>query len=149
MSILAGSLKPAHLRPSVFTRTQKNHCEAISDSGPSINGISPSLCLALYLTAAWEHEFNYSGLPITAGLADILDPNETLVSPVEGQDSAVVTTGLSVQWTPMISTYVRYGGARTVYFERGHRWRESELVSDLAGNSYRSDQRISIAGISG
>jgi outer membrane autotransporter protein len=68
------------------------------------------LVLAPYLTAAWEHEFKYSALPITAGLADIPGPNATFVGPVEGQDSAVLTAGLSVQWTPMISTYVGYDG---------------------------------------
>jgi uncharacterized protein with beta-barrel porin domain len=30
--------------------------------------------------------------------------------PVEGQDSAVISVGLSVQWTPMISTYAAYDG---------------------------------------
>ena len=68
------------------------------------------LLLAPYLTAAWEHEFKYSALPITAGLADIPGPNQTFFGPVEGHDSAVLSAGLSVQWTPMISTYIGYDG---------------------------------------
>jgi outer membrane autotransporter protein len=68
------------------------------------------LVLTPYLTAAWEHEFKYSALPITAGFADIAGPSETAFGPVEGHDSAVLTSGLSVQWTPMISTYVGYDG---------------------------------------
>ena len=55
-------------------------------------------------------EFKYSALPITAGLAEFPGPDATFVGPVEGQDSAVISIGLSVQWTPMISTYASYDG---------------------------------------
>ncbi|MBV8588055.1 MAG: autotransporter domain-containing protein [Verrucomicrobia bacterium] len=58
----------------------------------------------------WEHEFRYSALPITAGFADITGPSATFVGPAEGHESAAVDTGVSVSWTPTISTYVSYSG---------------------------------------
>ncbi|MBV8216129.1 MAG: autotransporter outer membrane beta-barrel domain-containing protein, partial [Verrucomicrobia bacterium] len=69
-----------------------------------------NVTLAPYVKATWEHEFKYSALPITASLAEFPGPDETFVGPVEGQDSAVISAGLSVQWTPMISTYAAYDG---------------------------------------
>lgn len=69
-----------------------------------------SVVLAPYLKATWEHEFKYSALPVTASLADFPGPNQTFWGPVEGQDSAIVSTGLSVQWTPRVSSYVGYDG---------------------------------------
>ncbi|MBV9875395.1 MAG: autotransporter domain-containing protein [Verrucomicrobia bacterium] len=69
-----------------------------------------SIVLAPYLKATWEHEFKYSALPVTASLADFPGPTETFFGPVEGQDSAIVSTGLSVQWTPRVSSYVGYDG---------------------------------------
>jgi outer membrane autotransporter protein len=63
-----------------------------------------------FLKATWEHEFKYSTLPITAGFADISGPSATFLGPAEGHDSAVVNAGISVQWTPCISTYVSYNG---------------------------------------
>jgi outer membrane autotransporter protein len=62
------------------------------------------------LKATWEHEYKYSALPITAGLAGIPGPSATFFGPSEGHDSAVVSAGLSVQWTPSITTYVNYDG---------------------------------------
>jgi fibronectin-binding autotransporter adhesin len=63
-----------------------------------------------FLKATWEHEFKYSALPITAGFAGFPGPNETFSGPAEGHDSAVLSAGLSIQWTPLISTYVSYDG---------------------------------------
>jgi outer membrane autotransporter protein len=62
------------------------------------------------LKAAWEHEYKYSALPITAGFAGIPGPSATFSGPSEGHDSAVVSAGVSVQLTPAISTYVNYDG---------------------------------------
>jgi outer membrane autotransporter protein len=69
-----------------------------------------SVVLAPYVKATWEHEFKYSALPVTSSLADFSGPTETFWGPVEGHDSAIVSTGLSVQWTAKISTYVSYDG---------------------------------------
>ena len=69
-----------------------------------------NVIVAPYLKATWEHEFKYSALPITAGLAGFPGPNETFYGPVEGQDSAIVSAGVSVQWTPAVSSYVGYDG---------------------------------------
>src|SRR5262249_23641173 len=48
---------------------------------------------APYLTVAWEHEFKYSALPITAGLAVSPDTSATFVGPAEGHDSGIVSAG--------------------------------------------------------
>jgi autotransporter-associated beta strand protein len=60
--------------------------------------------------AAWEHEYKYSALPITAGFAGIPGPSATFLGPSEGHDSAVVSAGVSLQLTSAISTYVNYDG---------------------------------------
>jgi outer membrane autotransporter protein len=60
--------------------------------------------------AAWEHEFKYSALPITAGFAAAPGPSATFFGPSEGHDSAVVSAGITAQWTPTIATYVNYDG---------------------------------------
>jgi outer membrane autotransporter protein len=62
------------------------------------------------LKAAWEHEYKYSALPITAGFAGIPGPSATFFGPSEGHDSAVVSAGLSLQLTAAIATYVNYDG---------------------------------------
>jgi outer membrane autotransporter protein len=69
------------------------------------------------LKAAWEHEYKYSALPITAGFAGIPGPSATFFGPSEGHDSAVVSAGVAVRLTPTISTYVNYDGqlGRTNY----------------------------------
>ncbi len=69
-----------------------------------------SVVVEPFLKATWEHEFKYSTLPITAGFADISGPSATFLGPSEGHDSAVVDAGISVSWTPRISTYVSYNG---------------------------------------
>jgi len=62
------------------------------------------------LRATWEHEYKYSDLPITAGFAGIPGPSDTFYGPSEGHDSAILSAGVSVQWTPMIATYLNYDG---------------------------------------
>jgi outer membrane autotransporter protein len=62
------------------------------------------------IKATWEHEFKYSAIPITASFAEIPGPSATFVGPKEGQDSAILTAGLSIQWSPKILTYVNYNG---------------------------------------
>jgi outer membrane autotransporter protein len=62
------------------------------------------------LKAAWEHEYKYSALPITAGFAEIAGPSATFFGPSEGHDSAVISAGIAVRLTPAISTYVNYDG---------------------------------------
>jgi outer membrane autotransporter protein len=62
------------------------------------------------LRAAWEHEYKYSALPITAGFAGIPGPSATFFGPSEGHDSAIVSAGVSVHWTQTIATYVNYDG---------------------------------------
>jgi outer membrane autotransporter protein len=63
-----------------------------------------------FLKAAWEHEYKYSALPITAGFAEITAPSATFFGPAEGHDSAVVSAGCAVQMTPAITIYVNYDG---------------------------------------
>jgi outer membrane autotransporter protein len=68
------------------------------------------IVVAPSLKAAWEHEYKYSALPITAGFAGIPGPSATFFGPSEGHDSAIVSAGVTVQWTSAISTYVNYDG---------------------------------------
>jgi outer membrane autotransporter protein len=62
------------------------------------------------LKTAWEHEYKYSALPVTAGFAGMPGPSATFFGPSEGHDSAVLSAGVSVQATPAITTYVNYDG---------------------------------------
>ena len=63
-----------------------------------------------FLRAAWEHEYLYSALPISANLVDIPSSPVAIFGPNLGHDSAVINAGLSVQWSPRLSTYVSYDG---------------------------------------
>jgi hypothetical protein len=47
--------------------------------------------------SAWEHEYKYSALPITAGFAEIPGPSATFFGLSEGHDSAIVSVGISAQ----------------------------------------------------
>ena len=60
--------------------------------------------------AAWEHEYLYSALPVTAGFAEIPSPSATFFGPSEGHDSAIISAGVSAQWTPAMTIYVNYDG---------------------------------------
>jgi outer membrane autotransporter protein len=62
------------------------------------------------LKAAWEHEYLYSALPITASFAQIPSPSATFFGPSEGHDSAIISAGVSAQWTPAMTIYVNYDG---------------------------------------
>jgi outer membrane autotransporter protein len=62
------------------------------------------------IRAAWEHEYLYSALPITAGFAGTPGPSATFFGPNEGRDSAIVSAGISALWTPTLTTYVYYDG---------------------------------------
>jgi fibronectin-binding autotransporter adhesin len=67
-------------------------------------GIEPSL------RVTWEHEYKYAAIPITAGFENFSAPALTFSGPKQGQDSAVLSTGIQLQLTPAISTYVHYDG---------------------------------------
>jgi outer membrane autotransporter protein len=62
------------------------------------------------LKAAWEHEYKYSALPVTAGFAEFPSPSATFFGPSEGHDSAVISAGISSQLTPAVTVYVNYDG---------------------------------------
>lgn len=62
------------------------------------------------IKAAWEHEFKYSAFPITSSFADFSAPAVTFDGPKQGQDSAVVSAGVSAQLTSGVSVYVNYDG---------------------------------------
>jgi outer membrane autotransporter protein len=61
-------------------------------------------------TAAWEHEYKYSALPISASSSLFGGATATFFGPSEGHDSAIINAGVGIQWTPRISTYVGYQG---------------------------------------
>jgi len=59
---------------------------------------------------AWEHEYLYSALPITAS-APLLDgATTTFYGPNIGHDSLIINAGVSVQWTPRFWTTIGYNG---------------------------------------
>ena len=60
--------------------------------------------------AAWEHEYKYSALPISASSSLFGGATATFFGPSEGHDSAIINAGVGIQWTPRISTYVGYQG---------------------------------------
>jgi outer membrane autotransporter protein len=62
------------------------------------------------LTIAWEHEYFYSNLPITASAPELGGATATFNGPNEGHDSLLINAGAGVQWTPRISTYIGYQG---------------------------------------
>jgi len=62
------------------------------------------------VTAAWEHEYSYSALPITVSSPLFPGQTNTLFGPSEGHDSAIVNPVLDVQWTPKFSTFAGYQG---------------------------------------
>jgi outer membrane autotransporter protein len=62
------------------------------------------------IKAAWEHEYLYSAIPVAAGFAGLSAPSATFVVPSEGHNSAIVSAGVSVQWTPVIKIYLNYDG---------------------------------------
>ena len=63
-----------------------------------------------FVRVAWEHEYKYSSLPISAGLTDVSGSPTTITGPRVGHDSAVINAGLTVQWSQRLSTYVSYDG---------------------------------------
>jgi len=69
------------------------------------------------LTVAWEHEYDYSSLPITVNSVDFPGQTATLSGPSEGRNSAIINAGVGTQWTPRFSTFVGYQGqqGRTNY----------------------------------
>ena len=69
-----------------------------------------SVILGPFARVAWEHEYSYSSLPISASLADIPNSPIKVNGPRLGHDSAVINAGVSVQWTSHLSTYVSYDG---------------------------------------
>jgi uncharacterized protein YhjY with autotransporter beta-barrel domain len=62
------------------------------------------------LSAAWEHEYKYSNLPIAFSSPIFGGVSATVFGPHEGHDSAIINAGVGTQWTPRIATYVSYQG---------------------------------------
>ncbi len=69
-----------------------------------------SVLLIPTVTAAWEHEYLYSALPITVSSEQFPGASATFVGPNEGHDSAIINAGVGAQWDPRISIYVGYQG---------------------------------------
>jgi outer membrane autotransporter protein len=62
------------------------------------------------VTVAWEHEYFYTALPITANFAAFPGQSTTVFGPSEGHDSTIINVGAVVQLSPRFSTYVGYQG---------------------------------------
>ena len=59
---------------------------------------------------AWEHEYFYSALPITATAPTLDGATATFSGPNEGHDSLIINANIAVQWTPRIWTTIGYDG---------------------------------------
>ena len=62
------------------------------------------------LRLAWEHEYFYSNLPITATAPALDGATGTFYGPNEGHDSMIINANIAVQWTPRIWTTIGYDG---------------------------------------
>jgi uncharacterized protein YhjY with autotransporter beta-barrel domain len=62
------------------------------------------------LRLAWEHEYFYSNLPITATAPALDGATGTFYGPDEGHDSMIINANIAVQWTPRIWTTIGYDG---------------------------------------
>ena len=62
------------------------------------------------LRLAWQHEFKYSNLPITASAPTFGGATATLNGPNLGHDSLLINANVGIQWTPRISTTIGYDG---------------------------------------
>jgi outer membrane autotransporter protein len=62
------------------------------------------------LMVAWEHEYLYTALPITANFLSIPGRSATVFGPSGGHDSAIINAGAAFQLTQRLSTYVGYQG---------------------------------------
>jgi outer membrane autotransporter protein len=62
------------------------------------------------LRLAWEHEYFYSNLPITATAPELNGATATFYGPNEGHDSMIINANIAVQWTPRIWTTIGYDG---------------------------------------
>jgi outer membrane autotransporter protein len=60
--------------------------------------------------ASWQHEYLYSALPIEAQFASGAGRVFTVNGPAEGHDSALISAGVNVQWTPTVGIYFGYNG---------------------------------------
>jgi outer membrane autotransporter protein len=59
---------------------------------------------------AWEHEYLYSNLPITATAPELGGATATFNGVNEGHDSLIINASIAVQWTTRIWTTIGYGG---------------------------------------
>jgi autotransporter-associated beta strand protein len=69
-----------------------------------------SVLLIPSVTAAWEHEYSYSALPITVSSPLFPGQTETIFGPSEGHDSAIINANFELQLTAKFSTFVGYQG---------------------------------------
>jgi Autotransporter beta-domain len=59
---------------------------------------------------AWEHEYLYSNLPITAAAPFLNGATATFHGPNEGHDSMIINANLAIQCTPRIWATIGYDG---------------------------------------
>jgi outer membrane autotransporter protein len=73
------------------------------------------------LRASWQHEYFYTALPIDARFPSGAGSIFTVNGPAVGHDSALISAGLNVQWTPTIGIYFGYNGqvGRSNYDSQG------------------------------
>lgn len=82
------------------------------------------------ITAAWQHEYLDSAFALDSQFASGAGNTFTVRGPKLGRDSAVVSAGVNVQWTPRLSTYLSY------YGELGRKNYEQNSISGGVNLSY-------------
>jgi fibronectin-binding autotransporter adhesin len=64
------------------------------------------------VSAAWEHEYKYSGLPITVSAPVFGGVSETFFGPSEGHDSAIINAGVGVLRPSKPGTVMQVGAVK-------------------------------------
>ena len=79
------------------------------DLGGAI-GLSNERKIDLALRLGWQHEFAYTGRPITAAFSGAPSASFTVYGATPHSDSAVVGVSATTAVTPTTSIYLRYDG---------------------------------------
>jgi outer membrane autotransporter protein len=80
-----------------------------ADLGGAI-GLSNERKIDLALRLGWQHEFAYTGRPITAAFSGAPSASFTVYGATPERDSAVVGFSATTAVTPTTSIYLRYDG---------------------------------------
>jgi outer membrane autotransporter protein len=60
--------------------------------------------------AEWKHEFSDDALALDSSFAGVSNSAFTVHGPRRGSDSAVVSAGVTAEWSPRLLTFINYYG---------------------------------------